>query len=223
MNATSEILYMVHDLRNPLSAIRSSAELLIRSSLSEPQIHRIASNLYGASVRMNELIEEFLLRHQALEKRAEPIRVRDLVAGAVDKIAGIAESQSVEIIQEVPESLAIEVDRHRFQCVLVNLFVNALEVMPDGGTIRIAAIPDRHSVRLEVSDTGPGIDPEIRGRLFQPFATAGKENGLGLGLALSRQTVIDLGGEIWAEPSGDSTCFAVRLPRTVLQSCAGQN
>jgi two-component system sensor histidine kinase HydH len=64
-----------------------------------------------------------------------------------------------------------------------------------------------------VRDTGPGIAPEIRGSLFEPFVSAGKKNGLGLGLALSRQTVLDHGGDMWAESEpGEGACFRVRLP-----------
>ena len=93
---------------------------------------------------------------------------------------------------------AIAIDRHRIHRVLVNLLANALEAMPHGGTIHVSAVSARSSVLIRVRDTGPGIPPEIRDRLFQPFATAGKANGIGLGLAFSRQAVIDHGGEIWA-------------------------
>ena len=101
--------------------------------------------------------------------------------------------------------------------VLVNLFVNALEVMPNGGTIHISAVSHRRSILIRVRDTGPGIAPEIRGRLFQPFATAGKATGIGLGLAFSRQAVIDHGGEMWVESSSRGTCFSIRLPRRIAQ------
>ena len=208
----SEITSIVHDLRNPLTAIHGSAEILIGSRLSEPQVQRVARNLYGASVRMKELLDEFLTRcRRKDDDGVESSDLRELVAGAVDKIAFLAESQSVEIVQNVPENLVIAVDRQRIQRIFVNLFVNALDVMPDGGTIRISAIRQGHSVLIKVRDTGPGIAPEIRDRLFQPFATAGKVNGVGLGLALSRQAAVDHGGEIWAESSPRGTCFAVRL------------
>jgi signal transduction histidine kinase len=94
------------------------------------------------------------------------------------------------------------------------LFVNALDVMPSGGKIRISAIPQHSSVLIKVRDTGPGIDPEIRDRLFQPFTTAGKSDGLGLGLAFSRQAVLDHGGQMWVEAGGQGACFALYLPNT---------
>ena len=64
----------------------------------------------------------------------------------------------------------------------------------------------------KVRDTGPGIDPVIRDRIFQPFATAGKADGLGLGLALSRQAVLDHGGQMWLESASQGACFAFGLP-----------
>jgi signal transduction histidine kinase len=207
-----DIESIVHDLRNPLSAIHGSAEMLIGSRLSESQRHRIARNLYGASVRMKELLDEYLSRHNGAAKGVEMCDLRQLVSRAVEHVGLLAESQSVEIVQNVPESLLIAVDQQRIQRVLVNLFVNALDVMPNGGNIRISAAPECQSVLMQVRDSGPGIAPEIRDRLFQPFATAGKASGLGLGLAFSRQAVIDHGGEMWAESSLQGACFAIRLP-----------
>jgi signal transduction histidine kinase len=208
---------MVHDLRNPLAAIHMSAEMLIRSRFSQAQVHRLARNMYCASVRMRELVEEFLEQSRDAENKIERSDARTLVASAVDKIAASAELQSVNIVQAVPKGVVIAVNRHRIRRVLVNLLVNALEVLPNGGTIEISAVSDRRSVLIRVRDTGPGIPPEIRGRLFQPFATAGKANGIGLGLALSRRIVMEHGGQIWAEWSRRGTCFVIRLPRTVPQ------
>jgi signal transduction histidine kinase len=199
--SVSEVESFAHDLRNPLAAIHVSAEMLVRSSLSRPQIHRLAQNMYCASVRIRELLEQCLDRGRYVERRFEVADLRDVVASAVDRIAVSAEFQSVRIVQEVATGLLVSMDRPRMRRVLVNLLVNALEVMPQGGTIHISTVSGRRSVLLRVRDTGPGISPEIRDRLFQPFATAGKTHGVGLGLALSRQVAIDHGGEIWAESS----------------------
>jgi signal transduction histidine kinase len=209
-----EITSLVHDMRSPLSAIHVSAEMLISSRLSEPQVHRIGRNLYGASVRMKELLDEVLTRYTGTDRGVEPSDIRELVTSAVDKVALVAEAQSVQIVQNIPKNLVITLDRQRIQRVLVNLFVNALDVMPAGGIIRISATSECHFVSIKVRDTGPGIHPEIRDRLFQPFATAGKSGGLGLGLAFSRQAVLDHGGQMWVETGGQGACFAFRLPST---------
>jgi signal transduction histidine kinase len=207
-----EIMSIVHDLRNPLSTIHGSAELLIGCSLSEMQIRRIAQNLYDASIRINELLEECLIRYRDAEQPAGTCDLGELVRSAVDKIAVRAQSQSVRIFANVPEKLAMALDRQRIERVFVNLFVNALDVMPEGGEIQISAIPQRHSILIKVRDTGPGVAAEIRDRLFEPFATAGKVNGLGLGLAFSRRAISDAGGQIWAEASCEGACFAFSLP-----------
>jgi signal transduction histidine kinase len=96
---------------------------------------------------------------------------------------------------------------------LLNLISNAIEAMPDGGEIEISGWREGDSVRIEVADNGPGISPEIRGQLFQPFVTHGKKNGLGLGLALSRQSVLDHGGDIGVENRpGGGALFVIRIP-----------
>jgi len=203
---------IIHDFRNPLTAIHAGAEMLIRYRLSALQVQRLARDMYGASVRMQELLDEFLDRCKGSEGERELSDVRGLTTHAVSSVTPAAESQSVEIVQDVPEGLTIVADRRRIRRVLVNLLVNALEVMPNGGTIRLSAFSEPGAVVIQVRDMGPGIAPEIRDRLFQPFATAGKPHGVGLGLAFSRQTVLDHGGEMWAESYGKGSCFSFRLP-----------
>jgi signal transduction histidine kinase len=221
--SVSEVESFAHDLRNPLAAIHISAEMLVRSSLSRPQMHRLAQNMYCASVRMRELLEQCLDRGRYAERKFEVAELHDVVAGAVERIAVSAEFQSVNIVQEVAVGLLVSMDRQRIHRVLMNLLVNGLEVMPRGSTIHISAVSGRRSVFLRVRDTGPGICPEIRDRLFQPFATAGKTYGVGLGLAFSRQVAIDHGGEIWAESSRRGASFVIRLPRIIARRRTSSN
>jgi signal transduction histidine kinase len=205
---------VVHDLRNPLTAIHASAEMLVHSTLTDVQVRRIGRNMYGASVRMKKLLDEFLSRYKGTGTGLECCDLRDLASAAVAEIALVAESQSVEIVQEIPANLRLNLDRQRMRQVFVNLFVNALDVMPNGGTLRISALAGRQCVVIKVRDTGPGIASEIGGVLFEPFVTAGKTHGLGLGLTLSRQAVIAHGGEMWTEPIPQGACFAFSLPHT---------
>jgi signal transduction histidine kinase len=212
-DAIPEITSIVHDLRNPLSTIHASSEVLLSSRLSERQVHRIARNLYGASIRMKELLDEVFIRCSGIDRDLESCDLRELIISAMDKVALVAAAQSVQLIENISENLVIALDRQRIQRVLVNLFVNALDVMPSGGKIRVSALAQHSSVLIKVRDTGPGIDPGIRDRLFQPFATAGKSGGLGLGLAFSRQAVLDHGGQMWVEAGGQGACFALYLPK----------
>jgi signal transduction histidine kinase len=114
-------------------------------------------------------------------------------------------------LHDVPHGLELPVERSRIERVFFNLITNALEAMPHGGQIRIGARQAENRVLIEVEDTGPGIPRAIRNRLFEPFVTAGKAHGLGLGLALSRQTVLDHGGDMWTEPA-DGARFVICLP-----------
>ena len=126
-----EITSIVHDLRNPLSTIHGGAELLISSRLSESNVRKIVRNMYGASIRMKELLDEVLTRFSGTDTGMALTDLRELVTSAVDEIAPVAEAQAVQILQEVPGDLVVLLDRQRIQRVLVNLLVNALDVMPD--------------------------------------------------------------------------------------------
>src|SRR5260370_30133570 len=112
----------------------------------------------------------------------------------------------------VDAEIELPAERARIERVFVNLINNAIDAMPAGGRIEIAAERRGTDVIVRVDDSGPGIPEEVRTQLFQPFATAGK-NGIGLGLALSRQTALDHGGDLWAETgSGPGARFRLRLP-----------
>ena len=203
---------ILHDFRNPMATIRAASEMLMRVSVSDPHIHRIAKNVQGASARLQALLDDFFDQYIGIRRDRRATDVRDLVIEAVDTLRERAEAQGVQILEGVPEGMTLCLDRQRIERVLVNVLCNALEVMPDGGAIEISAVSERHAVLIQVRDTGPGIPAEVRGRLFEPFVTAGKPGGMGLGLAFSRQAVVDHGGEMWAESSGRGSLFSVRLP-----------
>ena len=119
---------------------------------------------------------------------------------------------------DVPEDLELPLERARIERVFLNLIDNALGMMPKGGQLRIAARAEGSSVVVRVQDTGPGIPPQIRARLFQPFVTAGKKNGVGLGLAFSHQTVLDHGGKLWADETQEGACFLIQLPCSAIKA-----
>ncbi len=143
----------------------------------------------------------------------ELCRLREVASAACDSLAGAAETQGVAIAISIPPEIELPLDRSRMERAFVNLVGNSLEAMPEGGQVRISASFENGSALIQVEDTGPGIAPEIRANLFQPFVTAGKRNGLGLGLALTRQTVLEHGGDMWVESEpGRGARFFLRLP-----------
>ena len=203
---------IVHDLRNPLAAIYGGAEMLVDSELAPQQMKRLAANIYRASRRIQELLQDLVNVSRGRTSGAELCRLGEVVAAAVDASGAQAENQNVTLRFSIPDEVELPLERNRIERVFLNLIGNALEAMPEGGEIRIDASVAADSVRVQVEDNGPGIPAEVRQRLFEPFVTAGKKNGLGLGLALARQTVLDHGGDLWVESKTAGARFVIRLP-----------
>lgn len=204
---------IVHDLRNPLAAIYGGAEMMVDTDLSQVQVKRLALNIYKSSRKIQEMLQDLLQVTRGNRGARELCQLADVVAAAVETNQEAAAAQGVTIRPEIPGDIEISLERSRVERVFVNLIANALEMMPDGGEIRIGAKRSGGNVEVEVSDTGPGVAPEIRAKLFQPFATFGKRNGLGLGLAMSRQSILDHGGDLWiSDHNGPGACFRIRIP-----------
>jgi signal transduction histidine kinase len=193
--------------------------MLMRLDPSSAQAKRLTANIYRAASRIRELLADLAAVNCGRKSTPEICKIRDVIAAASEAVLPAAETQSVQILQDVPDDLEMPLERSRMQRVFINLITNALEAMPHGGTIRIAARKADNCVLIAVEDTGPGIPRGIRERLFEPFVTAGKDHGLGLGLALSRQTVRDHGGDMWIEPAAGARLVTC-LPLTKVSAAA---
>ena len=202
---------IVHDLRNPLAAIYGGAEMMVDGELNPEQLQRLAWNIYRSSRTIKDLLQELVDVSRGRMQVPEICRLSEVVGAAVEVQAAAAAEQHVDIGLEVDPDIELPAERARLERVFVNLINNALDAMPGGGKVEIAAERSGPNVLVRVEDTGPGIPDEVRQRLFQPFASGGK-NGLGLGLALSRQTVQDHGGDLWAETGAPGARFCLRLP-----------
>jgi signal transduction histidine kinase len=213
-------LQIIHDLRNPLCAIHTAAEMLMDPGLSPPQVRRLVKSMYCASRRSQELLQHFREGCQLKSRGRRPCDLVELISTAIARVSSAAASRSIDIRQFVPADLVIMLDPRGIESVLDNLLMNAIEALPDGGKIWVSGRLDAELAIVEVRDTGPGVCDEIRHKLFRPFATVGKKNGLGLGLALSAQTVRNHGGRMWLKSeSGRGACFGFSLP---VGSCAGK-
>lgn len=207
---------IVHDLRNPLAAIYGGAEMMVDTDLAPHQVKRLASNIYRSSRRIQEMLNDLLELTRGGSKDRESCTVREVVEAAIAEVEPAAQRNQVTISSEIGEGLTALLERARIERVFLNLLSNSIEALPGGGAITVRAVSEGEQVRIEVADNGPGIDPAIREQLFQPFVTHGKKNGLGLGLALSRQSVLEHGGQIWVEDQpGGGAKFVLRLPLEV--------
>jgi signal transduction histidine kinase len=202
---------IVHDLRNPLGTIYAGAEMLMDLESNPSQVKRLAANIYCAAGRMRELLADLTSVARGDRSTAEICDIRDVIVAASEAASAATERPRVQILLDVPEGIELLLTRSRFERVFFSLIANAFEAMPSGGKISIGARKTGNCVLVEVEDTGPGIPCCIRDRLFEPFVTAHKQGGLGLGLALARQTVLIHGGDMWAEPAAGAR-FVIRLP-----------
>jgi signal transduction histidine kinase len=202
---------IVHDLRNPIAAIYTAAELLMDSDPAPGQVKRLAANIIRSVGRMRELLSDLHCVVGGNRATTEMCDIGELIAEASEAASAATENDSVRVLIDAPERIELPLIRRRMERVFFNLIANALEAMPLGGKLQIACRKAKDYVLIELEDTGPGIPSSIRDRLFEPFVTAGKREGVGLGLALSRQTVRNHGGDIWTEPSTGAR-FVVRLP-----------
>jgi signal transduction histidine kinase len=203
---------IIHDLRNPLAAIYGGAEMLVDSKLSGAQVQRLSANIYRASRRVQNLLQELADVTHGRSHAREVCRLREVVEAAFEPLAANAESRGVAVTIDVGSEVELPLDRSPMERVFQNLIGNAIEAMPGGGSVYVRAARDNGEILVSVEDTGPGIPAAIADQLFQPFVTAGKKNGVGLGLALSRKTVLSHGGDLWADAVLRGARFTLKLP-----------
>jgi len=204
---------IVHDLRNPLAAIYGGAEMLVDDELSKEQVRRLATNIYQSSRRVQQLLQELSDVTRGRRQGAEPCWLHEVIGAACNSLAPEAQMHGVNLRVHVAEDIAVSLERSPMERVFENLIGNAIEAMPGGGAIEISAERNDSIVVVSVEDTGPGIPEAIAPQLFQPFVTAGKKAGMGLGLAFSRQTVVDHGGDLWVDGrQKNGAKFVLRLP-----------
>jgi two-component system, NtrC family, sensor histidine kinase HydH len=204
---------IVHEIRNPLGAIRGAAEAL---ESVVPRGHNKAEflQIIGQEVeRLNGLVTDFLqfARPRPPEMLAAP--PREVIESVVRLTQKQAAQSGVAIEVRVAENLpTVMMDIEQIRQVLLNLILNAVEAMPQGGNLLIAAESEGDELVLRVRDTGRGIAPEVRDKLFSPFVTT-KARGTGLGLAISHRLVKQHHGSISAADAPDGgAVFTVRLP-----------
>ena len=212
-----------HDLRHSLAAIVANAEFLLESRLSTEQREELYQEVRVAVNQMTDLIDSLLEFSRTRESlRPSFGSVKESVEHAVHTIRSHPEYHLVRFsITQTGNSVGW-FDSKRLERALYNLLLNSCEaVATDRGSIEIGLKEVAGGVEIRVSDNGRGIPESIRGKLFEPFISYGKENGTGLGLTVVQKIVQDHGGDVGVETTSEhGTVFRLLLPLTSSQTGA---
>ena len=212
-----ELAAMVaHEVRTPLSVMRSSAQMLAAPAPAGSIDNTELIDTIVAEVdRVERVVSGLLQLARPMEQRLAPTPLRDLLSRAVDFAAAEARRRQVGLASDFGEGeCAALCDAEQIYQVTLNLVVNALQALAPGGHLWLRMLPaDATTVGFEVGDDGPGLPAAIRDRIFEPFVT-GREGGTGLGLAFVDRVVRANHGSVAVRSeSGKGTVFAVRLPK----------
>ncbi len=224
-----------HELRTPLTSIRASLSLLADGVMGEltPDVKELIDICYNNCIRLNRLVDDMLdiQKIEAGMMSFVPVTqpVLPLAREAIRTMQGMATANDVSLVlntgADANEAVAA-IDYDRMTQVMTNLLSNAIKVAPRGSAVILHVIAQAHGARLSVADRGPGIRPELRERVFQPFVQIGQKDGgkprtggTGLGLAICKRIVEEHGGTISiTDTPGGGTVFHVTLPREVAPS-----
>jgi signal transduction histidine kinase len=207
---------IAHELRNPLTSLKLLIQTAARKHRDRPLNDKQFQILQDEITRMEKTIQSLLDLTRPPKMRRRLHNLCSTLRRSLNLVRSRANQHGVNILEGLPnERIMIQGDGEQLHQVFVNLLLNALEAMPDGGTLRIAIggiAEDDTFCRIKCSDTGIGIPPDIIDRVFDPFVS-GKEHGHGLGLAVSRRIVAEHGGTITAanRPEGGAL-FTVTMP-----------
>ena len=205
---------MSHEVRTPLGILRSSAQLLLREPGLSDEGREVCGFIISETERMNKLVSTLLDCARARPPELKPVDLAELVAQGMAMLRPQAEKKDIALALKHDDSEVLTLcDKEQITQVLLNLLLNPLQMLPQGGRIDVLVRREPSQTVLEVADNGPGIAPELYERIFDPFFTQ-RSGGIGLGLTVVRQIVAAHHGHIAAEKSPlGGALFRVTLPQ----------
>jgi signal transduction histidine kinase len=205
---------VAHEVKNPLNAILLHVEVA-RAKLAHgdtdvgPQMEIISREI----LRLDRVVKTFLDFTRPVELNVSQVPLQELVNEMVDLARPQADAAGIRIsVQQEAEGAEVRIDRDLVKQALLNIVVNAMQAMPEGGELRFESSVTEDTAEIRVSDTGPGIPPELREKIFRLYYTT-KKDGSGIGLAMTFRIVQLHDGTIdFTSEPGKGTTFLVRLP-----------
>jgi len=214
LSALGEMAAVIsHEIRNPLGIIRSSAELLKKKVTGFDPNNTIPDIVIEESSRLNDIITDFLKYARPRPPRLAPCRIEDVLEKNLTFLSTQLEGKGYSVQKTIGDNLpAVTADADMLYQAFLNIFINALQAMPDGGQIilQVQAKPD--VLEVIIADQGGGVPQEILGKVWDPFFTT-KDKGTGLGLGIVKNIVDAHGGDIFIENGSDGGArFIIHLP-----------
>ena len=203
---------MAHEIRNPLGSIKGTAEILRDGVAPDDPKLEFAEILIKEVDRLNKVLEDFLRF-----ARPEPVEYgRFSPSQVVREVLELTRQQAVhnrvEVQVELNDDIEIPGLGEQIKQALLNLVLNALQAMPEGGILNVSCKVKAQELWINVSDNGPGVPPELRERIFNPFVTT-RESGTGLGLAITQRIIQGHDGHIsLCSSPEEGACFSICLP-----------
>jgi PAS domain S-box-containing protein len=205
-----------HEIKNPLTALSIHVQLLEEQLKGEGTAESVDDCLGVLKTeihRLNGVLESFRNFANLQRLQVRPSDPLELLEEVIQLIQPQARQQQIQIQFLHPETALppVPLDAEKFTQAILNLIINALEAMPTGGHLSISATVREGSLVVEVSDTGPGVPPEVQANMFKPYFST-KSKGSGMGLALTEKLVNQHGGHISYHTGGQGTTFCVTIP-----------
>ena len=207
---------IVHDVKNPLTVIKGLAEMLQSKPDLQPAAGKDLAVIRESAAKANQIVTDLLKFSRQSTPEMHLQELNATVEASLRITAYLTRKANVEVLTALPEdSVYLMYDAQQIEQVLVNLIQNAIQAMPNGGTLRISLSHTRDTATLIVQDTGTGIPPEHLHRIFDPFFTTKPEGeGTGLGLSVSYGIISHHRGRIEVNSVvGQGTTFTITLPK----------
>jgi signal transduction histidine kinase len=205
---------VAHEIKNPLSAIKSIAQVMREDESLKNEYERDLSLIVGETDRLSQSITQLLSFARKESPAAEPLSVGELVQTSVDLFRANAREQGIELQYSVKTDATLAGKSvSALRDALSNLLLNALQATPSGGEVRLSATASDGELLVSVQDSGPGVPAELREQIWEPFFTT-RQRGTGLGLAIVRKRVQEVGGSasLGTARNGHGALFHIRIP-----------
>lgn len=205
---------VVHEVRNPLGAIKGAVEIL-EDEIAEDSPRREFARIAKVEIeRIDKLVSEFVRIARPPKLSKTPASINELVKSVIVLLEPQAAMQKIIMASELASDLpAVEIDIEQIEQVLLNLAINAFDAVPAGGTVIFRTSQNEKTIAIKVEDTGGGIAPDAIERIFDPFFTT-KEKGSGLGLSIAQKIVTQHEGKLVAENTVLGARFSLILNKS---------